>query len=142
MPNVLPLFVLLPAISRRPSKRVLVAVLATVCGVLLLVAVGCYCVWRTRRKRRRSEMAASAPSGAGDVLPFRVRKDQWLGDEEWQSAEKDVDLPLIDLAVILTGTDNFATRAKIGEGGFGPVYRVSRVIQITAIYKPKHKRIF
>jgi hypothetical protein len=87
-------------------------------------------------------MAASAPSGADDVLPFRVREDQWLDDEEWQSAEKDVDLPLIDLVVILTGTDNFATHAKIGEGGFGSVYRVSRVIQITAIYKPKHKRIF
>jgi hypothetical protein len=87
-------------------------------------------------------MAASAPSGADDVLPFRVREDQWLDDEEWQSAEKDVDLPLIDLVVILTGTDNFATHDKIGEGGFGSVYRVSRVIQITAIYKPKHKRIF
>ncbi|KAK3162142.1 hypothetical protein QOZ80_1BG0085990 [Eleusine coracana subsp. coracana] len=107
---------------RHPSKRVLIAVLVTVCGVLLLLAVGYCCIWRTRSKRRRSEMAAPARSGADDVLPFRVRKDQRL-DEEWNSAQKDVDLPLIDLSVILAGTDNFAAHAKIGEGGFGPVYR-------------------
>ncbi|TVU34884.1 hypothetical protein EJB05_16739, partial [Eragrostis curvula] len=107
---------------RHPSKRVLIAVVATVSSVLLLLAVGCCCMRRTRRRRRRSETASSAPTGADDVLPFRVRKDQRF-DEEWQSAEKDVDLPLIDLAVILAGTDSFAAHAKIGEGGFGPVYR-------------------
>jgi hypothetical protein len=74
---------------------------ATVCGVLLLLAVGCCCcVWRTRTKPRRRDQTtslAAAPSHADDdVLPFRVSKEQRL-DEEWQSAEKDVDdLPLID----------------------------------------------
>jgi hypothetical protein len=54
----------------------------------------------------------SAPSRADDVLSFRVRKDQRL-DEEWQSAEKDVDLPFIDLEVILAGTDSFAAYARL-----------------------------
>jgi hypothetical protein len=130
--NILRLLVFFPAKRRSRGKGVLVAVLATVCGVLLLLAVGCCCVWRTRTKRGRSERKTttsfSAPSRANDdVLSFRVRKDQRL-DEEWQSAEKDVDLPLIDLEVILAGTDSFAAYAKIGEGGFGPVYRVSRII--------------
>jgi hypothetical protein len=69
------------------------------------------------------------------VLPFRARKEQRL-DEEWQSAEEDVDdLPLIDFEVILVGTDSFAAHAKIGEGGFGPVYRVIKQNndQITAL---------
>ncbi|XP_062223345.1 receptor-like serine/threonine-protein kinase SD1-8 [Phragmites australis] len=113
---------------RRPSKRLLIAIVATVSGVLLLLAVGCCCIWR--RRKRRGETAASAPSGGDeDVLPFRVRKhpaliperDQRL-DENWKCDEKDVDLPLLDLAVILVATDNFAAHGKIGEGGFGPVY--------------------
>lgn len=102
-----------------------IAVVAAVAGVLLLLAVGCCCccVWRKRRKRQ-GETGSSAPGGgADDVLPIRVRKHPAL-DEDWRSAEKDVDLPLFDLDVVLTATDNFALHNKIGEGGFGPVYMV------------------
>ncbi|OEL29188.1 Receptor-like serine/threonine-protein kinase SD1-8 [Dichanthelium oligosanthes] len=105
----------------RTSKRVVIAVVATVAGVLLLVAVGCCCVWRRRRKRRQGETDSAAPGGGDDVLPFRARKHAAL-DEEWRCGEEDVDLPLLDLAVILAATDNFALSNKIGEGGFGPVY--------------------
>ena len=60
------------------------------------------------------------------MLPFRTRKQQAL-DENWKGAEKDVDdLPLFDLAVILAATDSFSASNKIGEGGFGPVYMVSK----------------
>lgn len=100
-----------------------IAVVAAVAGVLLLLALGCCCccVWRKRRKRQ-GETGSSAPGGgADDVLPIRVRKHPAL-DEDWRSAEKDVDLPLFDLDVVLTATDNFALHNKIGEGGFGPVY--------------------
>lgn len=103
-----------------------IAAVATVAGVLLLVAVGCCCccVWRRRRKRH-GETESSAPGGGGaeDVFPFRVRKHPAL-EEDWRSAEKDVDLPLVDLDVVLAATDNFALHNKIGEGGFGPVYMV------------------
>ncbi|CAO1943420.1 unnamed protein product, partial [Urochloa humidicola] len=84
------------------------------------MVVGCCCVWRKRRKRQ-GDTESSAPGGRDDVLPFRVRKRPAL-DEDWRSAEKDVDLPLFDLDVILAATDNFALSNKIGEGGFGPVY--------------------
>jgi hypothetical protein len=36
----------------------------------------------------------------------------------------DMDLPLLDLSTIITATDNFSEKNKIGEGGFGPVYLV------------------
>ena len=112
----------IPANGRgRPSKRVVTAVVATVAGVLLLLAVGC-CVWRKRRKRQ-CETDSSAPAGGEDVLPFRARKHPAL-EEDWKCAKKDVDLPLFDLEVILAATDNFALDNKIGEGGFGPVYMV------------------
>ncbi|KAL2327813.1 hypothetical protein Fmac_021240 [Flemingia macrophylla] len=36
---------------------------------------------------------------------------------------EDVDLPTFDLSVLATATENFATKNKLGEGGFGPVYK-------------------
>jgi len=35
-----------------------------------------------------------------------------------------LDLPLFDLSAITSATDNFSEMNQIGEGGFGPVYRV------------------
>lgn len=46
------------------------------------------------------------------------------GSEGMRYAEKDVDLPLFDLEVILVATDDFAEHKKVGAGGFGPVYMV------------------
>lgn len=36
------------------------------------------------------------------------------------------DLPLMDLASIHAATDSFSKANKLGEGGFGPVYRVTK----------------
>ena len=33
-------------------------------------------------------------------------------------------LPLFDLRIIIAATDNFSITNKLGEGGFGPVYKV------------------
>lgn len=37
------------------------------------------------------------------------------------------DLPTIPLHVIRNTTDNFSFECKLGEGGFGPVYKVTRI---------------
>lgn len=37
---------------------------------------------------------------------------------------KNADLPFFSLSTILKATDDFAHKNKLGEGGFGPVYRV------------------
>lgn len=109
---------------------VVIAVVATVTGVLLLLlSAGCCCVWRRKKRRERhgeTDPSPAPPSGGGDdALPFRARKQQAL-DEDWRSAEKDVDLPLFDLAAVLAATGSFSASNKIGEGGFGPVYMVRR----------------
>jgi len=36
----------------------------------------------------------------------------------------DMDLPVFDLSTIAKATNNFTLKNKIGEGGFGSVYRV------------------
>jgi len=38
--------------------------------------------------------------------------------------EDDMELPLFDLVAIEEATNNFSIENKLGEGGFGPVYKV------------------
>lgn len=42
-----------------------------------------------------------------------------------ESKNDDLDLPLFDFATILDATSNFSQSNKLGEGGFGPVYKVT-----------------
>jgi hypothetical protein len=39
--------------------------------------------------------------------------------------KEDMDLPIVDLSNIVKATDNFSCGNKLGEGGFGPVYKVT-----------------
>ena len=38
--------------------------------------------------------------------------------------EEDMELPMFDLSTISRATDDFSLNNKLGEGGFGPVYKV------------------
>ncbi|KAM1044820.1 hypothetical protein ACFX2I_035788 [Malus domestica] len=44
--------------------------------------------------------------------------DEYLGEDG-----EEMELPLFDLTTIAKATDNFSSRNKLGEGGFGPVYK-------------------
>ena len=57
------------------------------------------------------------------VVCFNPAIRRSLLDSLWPRSSSD--LPLMDLASILAATDNFSKANKLGEGGFGPVYRVS-----------------
>jgi len=43
-----------------------------------------------------------------------------------ESQKKDLELPLFDLFTVTSATDNFSPSNKLGEGGFGSVYKVSQ----------------
>ena len=40
------------------------------------------------------------------------------------TVEDDMELPLFDLETVVAATNNFSGENKLGEGGFGPVYKV------------------
>jgi serine/threonine protein kinase len=56
--------------------------------------------------------------------PLYPVQDRNTEDESSQSKGL-VDVTLFDMATIALSTDNFATSAKLGEGGFGAVYKVN-----------------
>ncbi|KAJ4828230.1 hypothetical protein Tsubulata_013111 [Turnera subulata] len=51
------------------------------------------------------------------------RQEKLYQDSTSSLAEKQIDLPLFDLPTIAAATNNFSFSNKIGEGGFGPVYK-------------------
>ncbi|XP_017980499.1 PREDICTED: G-type lectin S-receptor-like serine/threonine-protein kinase At4g27290 [Theobroma cacao] len=65
------------------------------------------------------------------VLGFcRIRKNlqekkEDIGEAEQniEQSKEDMELPLFDLATIAKATNNFSFNKKLGEGGFGPVYK-------------------
>ncbi|KAM3333022.1 hypothetical protein ACQJBY_028246 [Aegilops geniculata] len=112
---------------QRPNRSVVIPVVTTIFGVLLMVAVACCYFLRTKASTKRQ--TGMPPSIRGDVFPLGSRKNSALGtkqdrqiNESRMSSEKDLELPLFDLEVILAATYNFSADSKIGQGGFGPVY--------------------
>ncbi|TKY66457.1 G-type lectin S-receptor serine/threonine-protein kinase SD1-1 [Spatholobus suberectus] len=51
------------------------------------------------------------------------RVDKSKTKENIERQLKDLDVPLFDLLTITTATNNFSLNNKIGQGGFGPVYK-------------------
>lgn len=47
-----------------------------------------------------------------------------MKDLDDESHSKDLELPLFEMSKICKATDDFSLNSKIGEGGFGPVYKV------------------
>jgi hypothetical protein len=45
-----------------------------------------------------------------------------------ESGNEDMELPIFDMVAIANATDNFSNNNKLGEGGFGPVYKVNNNI--------------
>ncbi|KAK6934352.1 Bulb-type lectin domain [Dillenia turbinata] len=101
--------------NKTGKKRVVVGVPAAA-GVILLV-LSCFSLWWKLRKNEK-----------GWMLSMKKRaKEQGnsinLEDSECSSHEKDLDLPLSDFDAIKAITCDFADTQKIGQGGFGPVYK-------------------
>ncbi|KAI3675448.1 hypothetical protein L1987_85038 [Smallanthus sonchifolius] len=98
--------------SRSPSVRrsagrsigVIVNVTFVVLGILVSI---CLFYWFYRKKKQQ---------GIPGNEPGR--------DHENRSDDENLDLPLFGLSAILKATNNFSINNKLGEGGFGPVYKI------------------
>ncbi|XP_065046644.1 receptor-like serine/threonine-protein kinase SD1-8 isoform X2 [Musa acuminata AAA Group] len=96
--------------SESSHHRIHLTVISVILALFIsiLALVGC-CVWR-RKKRSSRRMSGMATS-------FTERRN----DEGTEA--KVLDLPLFDLGTVADATGNFSIENKLGEGGFGPVYK-------------------
>ncbi|GLT69405.1 hypothetical protein SLA2020_415600 [Shorea laevis] len=88
----------------KARRRTVIIIVSVISGVLLLGVISCYL--GTRYKWRKVK-----------------RENDTDQDPHPSIREADIDLPSFDLVTIATATDDFALKNKIGEGGFGHVYK-------------------
>ncbi|KAL5804342.1 hypothetical protein ACOSQ3_031142 [Xanthoceras sorbifolium] len=88
-----------------PGTKIVVAiVVATVVVIAGLLVVGYY-MYKSRTKSiEKTESNREA-------------------NQENEDGKEDLELPLFELSTIVNATDNFSFNNKLGEGGFGPVYK-------------------
>ncbi|CAI0439126.1 unnamed protein product [Linum tenue] len=92
--------------SKRKTRLWIIAVCLLAAGIGVL---GLFLILRFRRKRLKRQ--ASIVTTQARDLTVDV------------SREHDLELPLFDFSTIATATDLFSESRKLGEGGFGPVYK-------------------
>ncbi|BBH01870.1 S-locus lectin protein kinase family protein [Prunus dulcis] len=85
----------------KKDKRVILISVISAVSVLPLLALSCWCILLKKRGRNVSTSTGS-----------RSIKEDW-------------ELPLVDFKTIATATNNFSHTNKLGEGGFGPVYKAN-----------------
>ncbi|CAL5335848.1 unnamed protein product [Camellia sinensis] len=92
------------------KKEIVGVTLASLFGLLFLgISVTLYL---RRRKKKNSQL-----NREGNLM--HNSKHCYT----YKSQKEDLELPLFDLAVIANSTNNFSINNKLGEGGFGPVYK-------------------
>ncbi|CAI9275598.1 unnamed protein product [Lactuca saligna] len=103
------------------NTKVLVAgIVSGFCGLVFLCSIGIIFYRRVKRKGSRD-------NGGNFELDFQNngRNVRYLVDPGILSAEdrKGIDVPFIQFKTILSATNNFSLANKLGQGGFGPVYK-------------------
>nr|BAC80024.1 putative receptor protein kinase [Oryza sativa Japonica Group]BAD30704.1 putative receptor protein kinase [Oryza sativa Japonica Group] len=105
-------------------KNTVLAVVLSLSGVVLL-ALAAFFVWdKLFRNKVANPVRFQSPqrfTSFDSSIPLNQVQDRKMEDETRHSNELNV--TLFDFNTIAFSTDNFANLAKLGEGGFGPVYK-------------------
>ncbi|XP_077243372.1 G-type lectin S-receptor-like serine/threonine-protein kinase At4g27290 isoform X1 [Tasmannia lanceolata] len=96
-------------------KRMLViAIVIISLVVLLLLSCGCW-RWRMRRKMRVLLYLG--------LMVKESSRENLSRTFEPKGGMNGMEFPLFDLGTVVAATENFSDSKKLGEGGFGPVYK-------------------
>lgn len=96
--------------SSKGRKRVQNIVIPVSCGGLLLIGL---CLILNISKKRRKKRKSREEVG--------MQKPEQDGTK--QNENTDLELPLYEFDTIITATSHFSIENKLGQGGFGPVYK-------------------
>ncbi|KAM4077700.1 hypothetical protein ACJW30_12G159300 [Castanea mollissima] len=100
------------------QKKRMLAILGVSAAVMFLLVVSvvfCF-VMKKKKETRHSTYSDSADS----TLPYF---EDSTSRRDLDGTRRNSNLPLFDLRTIIAATDNFSIANKLGQGGFGPVYK-------------------
>ncbi|XP_068310305.1 G-type lectin S-receptor-like serine/threonine-protein kinase SD1-1 isoform X1 [Pyrus communis] len=91
--------------SKNSPKTKIIAVAVSAVSIVLGIFLAVYYTYRRRQKFKE-----------------KLGKDGMMG-QNTAGQKEDLELPLFSLSTLITATDNFSFNMKLGEGGFGSVYK-------------------
>ncbi|KAK1375178.1 hypothetical protein POM88_031371 [Heracleum sosnowskyi] len=100
------------------SKTLAIAISTALSATLVIVLIG-FCISSYRRKKPTEELDDSPGDQLVDLIEDNYLAESFDAENKVESNK----FPLIQLNLIQTATQQFSTENKLGEGGFGPVYK-------------------
>ncbi|PHT53747.1 G-type lectin S-receptor-like serine/threonine-protein kinase [Capsicum baccatum] len=104
------------------SKTKLISIIISVIALIAVVLAGA-CFHLVKTTRRRIEKEGGVKSQESQLL--NMIGETLDGNDDFGSEKKGSsrELPVVKLDLIRVATQNFSEENKLGEGGFGPVYK-------------------
>ncbi|KAK7405574.1 hypothetical protein VNO78_07007 [Psophocarpus tetragonolobus] len=93
----------------RDKRSKILIISFSVVGSITLLCFSIYCFWFRKRTKKDG------------LTPPIIRLSSYQNVQTEETLN--TDLPTMPLITILQSTDNFSEASKLGEGGFGPVYK-------------------
>ncbi|CAN4103416.1 unnamed protein product [Withania somnifera] len=110
---------LMAKLASSRNQRALIISISLVFGVIILCCTS-YIIYQNKRVARSKEARDIV---LGNPMVYLPRRESFGGDLITADDKKHIDVPFFSLNSILVATDNFSNAAKLGQGGFGPVYK-------------------
>ncbi|XP_041004770.1 G-type lectin S-receptor-like serine/threonine-protein kinase At4g03230 [Juglans microcarpa x Juglans regia] len=100
-------------------------VLGTIAIVILIIMILCFVYYLKRRRvANRNDSRSNQGNQTLNLYDTERRVQDLISSAEFKEEDKKgIDVPFFDLGSILAATDNFSEANKLGQGGFGPVYK-------------------
>nr|POE84508.1 g-type lectin s-receptor-like serine/threonine-protein kinase [Quercus suber] len=98
------------------NKRRLAIMIVALLVTPLLILLCAY--WLIRRKRKARERHLKF------FIDATTSSTTFQDSQKLDGSRRKPDLPIFDISTILTATDKFSPTKRLGQGGFGPVYKV------------------
>ncbi|KAF8025803.1 hypothetical protein BT93_F2588 [Corymbia citriodora subsp. variegata] len=94
--------------SHQKKHKPVMALAVSFGSVFLILVLLTICVLQCKKKKME--------------LP-QAKMDSFESGDNYEDQDADLELPLFDMSTIAIATNYFSTNNKLGEGGFGPVYK-------------------
>ncbi|XP_062009544.1 G-type lectin S-receptor-like serine/threonine-protein kinase At4g03230 isoform X2 [Rosa rugosa] len=95
-------------------------IVAVLISMILLACITSIYIWRRKMTRKQGKVDQISRAQFDSERRVKELIDTSEFNEE---DEKGIDVPSFDLQSILEATDNFSDANKLGQGGYGPVYK-------------------
>ncbi|KAK6124445.1 hypothetical protein DH2020_041822 [Rehmannia glutinosa] len=107
------------------NKTKQIIMVAGIIAGILLVGLAIFFVWKKGKPKNAQEniIEHRGPSERSRDLLLNTPTIPSKRDHTSENAAEELDLPLIDISTLIIATDKFSDANKIGQGGFGSVYK-------------------